>query len=281
MYNKKPLLCLLLCFLLILSACSQGGFVAPDGAPNDGPTPSIDLSPSPTPTEITPLSPLPSPVPTSVLEDETAQAWGLGEHVSRYVSASRPYEWYIDQGTTGEFYLSNCGPSCAVMAATWYDASFSQTVESIRAAHYSTDDGWYFREIAEYLTDIEIPSVHQRNISAEALVSELDAGHIMLMGVETQYLTHEDDGVRRLGRYDPGDFRHCILIKGYAVVDGQTYFEIYDPNSIDRRYDDGTLKGKDRYYLAEELITAVSNYTNDYIVVYNDAADLAALDAAA
>jgi len=38
------------------------------------------------------------------------------------------------------------------------------------------------------------------------------------------------------------------VIKGYKVVDDQTYFEAYDPYSMGATYSDHSMKGKDRYY---------------------------------
>ena len=64
----------------------------------------------------------------------------------------------------------------------------------------------------------------------------------------------------RAGKYFDVDFQHFVIIKGYKVVDDKLYFEIYDPNSWDTRYIDGTPVGMDRYYLADELVEAAINY---------------------
>jgi hypothetical protein len=49
---------------------------------------------------------------------------------------------------------------------------------------------------------------------------------------------------------------HFVIIKGYKEVDNEMYFEVYDPGSMGRAYDNWELKGKDRYYRSEDLFEA-------------------------
>jgi hypothetical protein len=61
---------------------------------------------------------------------------------------------------------------------------------------------------------------------------------------------------------------HAIIIKGYRVVDGITYFEVYYPASSEfERYPDDTFKGQDRYFLADEVISSGRRYGGDYLII--------------
>jgi hypothetical protein len=59
---------------------------------------------------------------------------------------------------------------------------------------------------------------------------------------------------------------HFIVIKGYKVVDGNIFYEVYDPNSYGACYTDQTLKGKDRYYRSVDLDNATNTWW-DYAIV--------------
>lgn len=47
----------------------------------------------------------------------------------------------------------------------------------------------------------------------------------------------------------------------------KTYFEVYDPLHSDVKYYDGTEKGRDRYYLASEVVYSSLNWWLEYIVI--------------
>ena len=51
-------------------------------------------------------------------------------------------------------------------------------------------------------------------------------------------------------------------------MDGKTFYEIYDSLSYNNTYADGALKGKDRYYSADEVVYSVQNYNDEYIVAH-------------
>lgn len=50
---------------------------------------------------------------------------------------------------------------------------------------------------------------------------------------------------------------HFLLIKGYRVVNGKTWFEIHDPWGLDKKYSDGTYCGANHYYAGEEVATCI------------------------
>jgi hypothetical protein len=59
---------------------------------------------------------------------------------------------------------------------------------------------------------------------------------------------------------------HFLLIKGYKQVDGNMFYEIYDPYSDHQTYTDSSLKGEDRYYLNTD-ITAGTNVWWQFAIV--------------
>ncbi|MGA2379906.1 MAG: hypothetical protein ABSG85_11425, partial [Spirochaetia bacterium] len=64
-----------------------------------------------------------------------------------------------------------------------------------------------------------------------------------------------------VGRYYDDDEGHYVLVKGYTLDRG--YFVVYDPYPVDwesnslRYGDDVSMIGKNRYYPAEQLFSAL------------------------
>jgi len=50
---------------------------------------------------------------------------------------------------------------------------------------------------------------------------------------------------------------HFIVVKGYIEVDEELFFEVYDGASGARYFQDGSYKGKNRYYRGNDLVKAV------------------------
>jgi hypothetical protein len=82
-----------------------------------------------------------------------------------------------------------------------------------------------------------------------------------------EYISADFSSEKRVNKYGIAVNDHYIIIKGYRVVDGITYFEIYDPASMNRYFPDGSPKGKNRYYLADDVITAIKSHYNYYIAI--------------
>jgi hypothetical protein len=60
---------------------------------------------------------------------------------------------------------------------------------------------------------------------------------------------------------------HFFVVKGYKQMDGEFYFQIYDPYSFAAVYGDGSLKGKDRFYKYSDVFGASHIWWNYAIVV--------------
>ncbi|MBN2213322.1 MAG: hypothetical protein JW723_03675 [Bacteroidales bacterium] len=202
-------------------------------------------------------------------------SWGLGGFLIQTLSNNRDYTWYIDQAHTGEYSADNCGPTSATMAAKWSDESFIKTPEDARAAYRPEGGWWYTDDIHHYLDDNNIPHIFVSlgNYSAstwDIITSHLDAGNICILCLDMYYICAAEKAEWRVDRFyytDGKDWGHFIIAKGYKVVDGKNYYEIFDPYSWDKTYSDGDLKGKDRYYRSGDIYTATYKWWNHAIVV--------------
>jgi hypothetical protein len=65
---------------------------------------------------------------------------------------------------------------------------------------------------------------------------------------------------------EPG-WGHFIVLKGFRLVDGNLFFEAYDPYSLGNTYTDQSFKGKNRYYRAEDIDYATQVWWDYAIVV--------------
>jgi hypothetical protein len=199
----------------------------------------------------------------SVNNDYT-ETWGMGGFLHKELSHDKPYEWYIDQSQTGYFSDYNCAPSCVIMASYWQDSDCSYTVEDARHKYHPSGGGWYTFDIEdclnEFNTEHQIISLSDfRSETLQILLDYLDDGNIILLAIDVHYLEDSFDPEIRINKYYETiqlGTGHCILIKGYKEVDGISYFEVYDPIGYEFKYTDGSFKGKDRYYLSDDVYTA-------------------------
>ena len=64
------------------------------------------------------------------------------------------------------------------------------------------------------------------------------------------------------------DWGHFILVKGYKIVDGKMYLEVYDPNSSGAQNPlTKQPMGKNRYYAADQIQRATQDWWKYAIVV--------------
>lgn len=198
------------------------------------------------------------------VNNDYTEAWGMGGFLHRELSLNRPYEWYIDQSRTGTHSDYNCAPSCVVMAAHWRDADCTYTVEDARGLCRPSGGGWLTYDIDKCLTAFKtehlvISLSDYRDETLQILMDHLDDGNIILLAIDVHYLENSfEPGIRINKYYETIQLGtgHCIVLKGYKEVDGITYFEVYDPIGYEYKYSDGSFKGKDRYYLSDDIYTA-------------------------
>jgi len=180
----------------------------------------------------------------------------------------RSYDWYLNQYDTGEDARINCGPACAVMAAKWYDADFQGTV---RQARESIPDlagkWWYYRDIRSYLSQDGIDMTYALSFTINDAIKTLDEGKMMIVNIHSRDISYRNDETA-IGRFYTGEFGHFIILKGYRQADGVSYFEVYDPYTMNSYDADGLPMGKDRLYPADEVETSVCGWGDaEYIII--------------
>lgn len=210
---------------------------------------------------------------------ENVKKWFDGEELDSYKGSNRDYDWYIDQMHTGQYSNNNCGPSSAVMAMKWLDPDFEGTAAEARDEHPLNGGWWYTSIITQYFQDRDVKPnyllLQDADVkeSVDDLKEAIDEDKIALICINMDDISYEAGTDKHINRfYEYGD-GHFLLIKGYAQVDGKDYFEVYDPNSWGKVYDDGSPMGKDRFYKADEIVKAAVDWY-EFAIVINPPEDL-------
>ena len=170
-------------------------------------------------------------------------------------------DWYKTQWGTG---YANCGPAVVSMAILWSRGQ-DIPVQSIREEiGYPYDDGAVsFDNLRDALGRHRIPFTVPQLSSQADLRSIVDRGHIAVVLIQSGVIEKvRGDPVTDLsGRYYDDDEGHYVLVKGYTLDKG--FFIVYDPYPVDwesnsKRYtDDVSMIGKNRYYPAQQLFSAL------------------------
>lgn len=195
---------------------------------------------------------------------------GLGSILTAKTRNNIDREWYIDQGNTGVHSSINCGPASVVMAIKWADSTFTGTAEEARNTFRAEGGWWYTSDMSAYLDRHNIPNFTAHLPDANALKEEIRSGNIVILCLDVFFIRrHIGHAEWRTNRFFEAFLNagHFIVVKGYKVVDGITWFEVYDPWSMGLTYADGTLKGRGRYYRGEDIMQATNVWWQFMIVV--------------
>jgi len=203
-------------------------------------------------------------------ETTEIRRYGLGITLNSEQSNNTDYSWYYDQMNTGTYSDVNCGPASVTMAIKWANPSFTKTPLDARNTYRSTGGWWYTNDITNYLNKYAITNYTVSVSSIDAIQSELTLGHIVILCLDMYYIRSQTKDKWHVDKFYPASttgWGHFIVVKGFKMVDGEAFYEVYDPYSFGKTYTDGTLKGKDRYYQSADLNKAVINWWNYAIVV--------------
>lgn len=183
-----------------------------------------------------------------------------------YSSIEREYDWYIPQG-----YDHNCTVFSGLMAAKWAGHSINRTAADLREEFSPdiTEGGWFPGILSRFLNSYDINHRIKYIITKNKLINQLSNGNIVIIHINPTFIARSNDEESDYGLYyEPFFTNHVVVVKGYKTGDdGKIYFEVYDPWYSDLTNTDGSYKGKNRYYLSDELIKAVN--VNRYVVVLN------------
>ncbi len=200
--------------------------------------------------------------------------YGLGLSLEREVSNDVSNEWYLDQEFSGRYSSVNCGPTSVTMAIKWIDSLFTGTPEDARNMYRPTGGWWYTDDVIAYLNH---HSIHNHVISLsdmKALTAELDKKNIAIICLDMYLLRDEENARWHIDKFYPAatpDWGHFIVAKGYKIVDGNLFIEVYDPYGYSKSYTDGSPKGKNRYYRGSEIDASTTKWWNYAIIVTRDA----------
>ena len=177
------------------------------------------------------------------------------------------YSFYRTQKDTGPYSDMNCGPTCIYMAGKWADPGFSVQVADIRNIHKNGGGGWTPEDIytasvslgleAGYYY-IEGPSDSYNSKTIKDLMKFIDEGKVAIVLFTTGHITSDEFCQSIIGRgYNMGSYGHFVLVKGYWIFDGKTYFELYDPEPVlSERVNPILGNDKTRYHDAMQLMTS-------------------------
>lgn len=183
---------------------------------------------------------------------------GLGKTETEYVNNDKSYDWYINQDNTGKYSSINSGPAAVAMAIKWSTPSSDKSVADIRDAYENSGLAWNISTITSYLKSANINYSSCDDVSENSLKTQLKNGNILIVNLNPQYINYNNSSESKLGRFHVVDGNtYTVIIKGYKVVDNNTYFEIYDPFYNNIEYPDGSPRGKNDYYSANEVLNSL------------------------
>lgn len=217
---------------------------------------------------------------TATNNDYTMQ-YGMG----RILTASRSNEGvrgkaiYLEQHDSQTYPDNNCAPACAAMAVLWAHDRVPTSFMTVEFARNFFTDGkinWTpekvqtfvstyaaatataeFEKLPFHYNDSDMPQRY-----AEWLMEKIDEGKILVTPTATKFHTlNMNMPEQHTNRYYTNEFDHSLLYKGYRVVDGVTYIEVFDPWSKGYTYADGSFMGENRYYLASDLAKSIKEKT--------------------
>ena len=209
------------------------------------------------------------------MNNDNTYNWGMGQFLKQSVSEDVSYEWYIDQSTTGTYAAVNCGPTSVTMASKWSDPNFSKTPLDARNTYETSGGWWYTDDVDNYLSANNIPhAIIPLSASStgtmQDLIQVLNKNQIVILCIDMNQMRAAGQDAYHVDKFysTTPNWGHFFVVKGYETVDGETYFQIYDPFSFGQtNADDGKLKGRDRFYRYEDVAAATSVWWNYAFVV--------------
>ncbi|MDO5717151.1 MAG: stalk domain-containing protein [Tissierellia bacterium] len=179
------------------------------------------------------------------------------------------YDWFMDQGNTGKYSDGNCGPTSVAMVMKWLDQTSEATGESVRNWEVNGGDWWNTDIIASYFDEKKVTYEVQAFTDEAQIQKALEEGKIALLCMEMKAVSTSKyprkDRTERFYGFDGG---HFLIVKGYEMIDGKLYFEVYDPNNWGMKYKDTKEPlGKDRLYLASEVAKGIKDWWGHIFII--------------
>lgn len=202
--------------------------------------------------------------------NSTLEGYGLGKVLQEIKNLDTDYDHYEDQGESGRYKFINCGPAVVTMALKWSDATFKKTTEQAREAIRPAGGWWFTDDIQHYIslhdvhmTYISLDTVFDLEAYGTKIKQILDLEYGIILCLDMYHVTLNPEAQQKVNKfYNTGydGWGHFIFVKGYKVVDDVLWLQADDSYSLDEKYEDGTYKGKNRYYLAADLKKATDRW---------------------
>ena len=192
--------------------------------------------------------------------------------IIRFASSVRDYEWYVDQGNSGMYSADNCGPAVATMVLKWAKPEIKKSCEDARNAYLLNGGWWYTNTIVDYLRDNGVECYYNNYLYKDSQIKNLiNSDRIGILCINTFYLSFAnwDNNFNKystIGKFYYGSVGHFVIVKGFVETTNDFYVEVYDPGSMDQKYEDGRYLGETRYYRLSELNECVRNRWSYMIV---------------
>lgn len=181
------------------------------------------------------------------------------------VSNDRIYNWYIDQGDTGDESQTNCGPSSAVMAALWQNENFSYTVSEARQ-DFPNEGGWYTSQMAKFFNEHNVTYEVEDYHGVHQLIETINNGHIIVLCIDTTFI-EKNDSDEKIGRFYSYEGGHYVVVKGYMYANDALYLEVYDANGWGKEHEDSSPMGKDRLYESGQVNKAIKEWWPHFFII--------------
>ena len=195
--------------------------------------------------------------------------WGLGYFLKQSLSNDRTYDWYYTQAGTGAYSQINCAPTCAAMCMKWADPNFKGTPEEARNHFPGNKELWSLRTIQDCFDDYGFANKgmalgNTPEETRDILKEQLEAGNIVVLLLDMGSIRSYQGASKEphVDRYYTDRFNHCIVAYGYKEVDGEFYLQVNDPWNFGSLYNNGTPKGKGRFYRYEDIARACMSMGN-------------------
>ncbi|MFH1098041.1 MAG: PEGA domain-containing protein [Candidatus Desantisbacteria bacterium] len=176
------------------------------------------------------------------------------------------FDWYYQQGGTGDYEKHNCGPACVSMAIK-FSKKQDISVEDVRkiigygsGGSGNTTVGDLKKALANDKWKVKYQIVNGLKGVKDAIAN----GHIVICPLNMGSISYRDtsnDPKENKGRYYEYSGGHFVVVKGISN-DGK-WIIVYDPNVWGEYpnekywYSNKNPKGKDRYYDATEFSNAL------------------------
>ena len=171
------------------------------------------------------------------------------------------FNWYRTQFNTGT--ASNCGPASVSMAVGWGAGRYFPVSSVRQAVGWQGEGGTSFDELIRVINSQGISTTVRPLRTVQDVRDVIDSGAIAIILFHTDGVrsTRQNPAADLFGKYYNDSTGHYVVVKGYSL--NGDYLVIHDPIPSDwgtnsfRYSDEISMIGRNRYYLASEMIRSL------------------------